>query len=275
MTETLSTRSAIVQSGLESLRPLGMREILRRGHVHTLRELVAKAEESRRLPSRLQFRLRNFMEHESTDDFLQGASDEVFLSAIGTDSAAVVLDENGRAVLEAVTAPRIGDISDDRVRGPWSNDPFVLVEFDLRRPSDWPRSFVVTLLFVELDNENLVPTFDKLEREVGGKIKSTVVQAASAAAGAIAGAVVGSVVPGIGTLVGAAVGGLAGGAYDFILSEIKAGLKNDVFTPRPIELLASDPSELRRHPGIQSTQRLDISEMGARYTLEYDWVLAG
>ena len=69
-------------------------------------------------PSRLQFRLRNFFEHKSTDSGGQGADDEIFLSAVGTDSAAVLIGPDHKPTVDLVQAERIGDVSEDRVRKP-------------------------------------------------------------------------------------------------------------------------------------------------------------
>jgi hypothetical protein len=73
--------------------------------------------------------------------------------------------------------------------------------------------------------------------------------------------------------VGAAVGALSGAAYDLIIKDIKEGLANDPFTPRPIKLLVENVGQLARHPAIGIPQYLNIKELGADYTLEYDWAL--
>jgi hypothetical protein len=225
------------------------------------------------LPSRLQFRLRYFIEHDSTDNFLQGANDEVYMSAVGTDSAAVLVGADGKPQASTMTATSIGDVSEDAVRNPWLEQPHVLMDFDLHQPSDWPRSFVVTLLLVEEDNEDLAEALTKLEQEVGETVKKAAEAAATSAAGALVGAAVGSVIPGVGTAVGAAVGALAGLAYDGIIKAIKDGLGNDIFSPVPIGLTVNNPNLIRQHPGIGGSHTVDIKEMGAWYTIEYDWFL--
>jgi hypothetical protein len=225
------------------------------------------------LPAQLQFRLRYFIEHDSTDDLLQGANDEIYMSAIGTDSAAVLIGADGEPAASTMTAASIGDVSADPVRDRWRQEPYVLMDFDLHRPSDWPRSFVVTLLIVEQDNQDLAETLTKLEQEVGQTVKNAAEAAATAAAGALVGAAIGSVIPGAGTAVGAAVGALAGAAYDVIIKAIKDGLGNDVFTPVPVQLIVDDPNLIRQHPGIGGSHTVDIHEMGAWYTIEYDWFL--
>jgi hypothetical protein len=224
-------------------------------------------------PSRLQFRLRYFIERDSNDRLAQGANDEVYLSALGTDSSAVVVGENGQPVAETIVAGAIGDVSADPIRNAWRTIPYVLMEFDLRRLSDWPRSFVVTLLLIEEDDGDLAEAVAKLEKEVGETIRKAAEAAATAAAGALVGAAVGSVIPGIGTAVGAAVGALSGAAYDLIIKEIKEGLANDAFTPRPIELVVENLGQLAHHPAIGIPQFLNVKELDADYTLEYDWVL--
>ena len=269
----LSVRDSIHQLGLDGVQAQGLRQVMARAQVHTLRELVEKAQRSRELPSRLQFRLRYFAELKSNDSGLQGASDEVYLSAICTDSAAVTLGPDGKPHLEAVTTPSIGDVSEDSVRDPWRVAPHVLVEFDLKRPSDWPRSFVVTLLIIESDNGDLVESFNELEATVGKAVETAAMTAASVGATALAGAALGSIIPGVGTAVGAAVGAVAALAYDGVIKEIKNGLSNDVFTPIPIEIHFADPSEVQQHPNVGKPQSLDIRELGAHYTLEYDWFL--
>ena len=71
-----------------------------------------------------------------------------------------------------MTAASVGDVSADPVRDPWRQQPYVLMDFDLHRPSDWPRSFVVTLLIVELDDQDLAETLTKLEQEVGQTVEN-------------------------------------------------------------------------------------------------------
>jgi len=227
------------------------------------------------MPSRLQFRLRSFIERDSTDELLEGANDEVFLAALGTDSADVVVGADGKPVAATITSPAIGDVSADPIRNAWREHPHVLMEFDLPRASDWPRSFVVTLLFVEHDEAELAESFRELESKVGEKVKAAAEAGATAAAGALVGLAVGSVIPGIGPAVGAAVGSLAGLAYDGIIKAIMDGLDNDVFTPRPIQLLVGEPAQIRHHPNIGTPQHIDIVEHDASYTLEYDWALVG
>ncbi|MBK8904393.1 MAG: VCBS repeat-containing protein [Anaerolineaceae bacterium] len=224
------------------------------------------------LPARLQFRLRGFTEYESTDDTFQGANDEVFMSAVGLDSAAVLVGPDGKPYTEPIEAGQIGDVSSDDVRGPWENNPYILIEFDLRRPSSWPRSFTVTLLIVEEDNENLAESIAKLRGEVGDEVKKAAVIASSAAAGALVGAKAGSVIPGIGTVVGTAVGAMAGAAYDFIIAAA-ALLGNEVFTPVTLVLEVGDPERIREHSYIGRPLSYDVQEHGAHYGIGYDWHL--
>jgi hypothetical protein len=226
------------------------------------------------LPARLQFRLRYFVEHESTDNFLQGANDEVWVSAIGTDSAQLVLGHNNAAQLDTITGPTVGDVSDDAIRDPWQEEPFPIIEFDLRRPSGWPRTFAVTLLIVEEDNEQVGESFEQLEAQVGDTIKSEVERMATAAAASIAGAAIGSLLPGAGTAVGAAIGALGGAAYDLIIAEIQAGLDNEVFTPQTLMMQVPNAAALGRGLGdVGQPQLLSVNEHGASYDIEYDWHL--
>jgi hypothetical protein len=176
--------------------------------------------------------------------------------------------------VEPIEAGQIGDVSEDNVRGPWKNNPYVLIDFDLRRLSSWPRTFTVTLLIVEEDNQNLAETFAKLRAEVGNEVKQAAVNAASAAAGALVGGAVGSgVIPGIGTAVGAAVGAIAGATYDLIVGEIAEGLGNEVFAPLTLVLEVDDPNRIREHSQIGTPLTLDVQQYGAHYTIVYDWNL--
>ena len=277
MTAPPTVRESIVQLGMESLRPQGMRALLGHARVATARELTDKARRVQQLPPRLQFRLRGFAEHESTDDTLQGASDEVFLSALGLDSAAVVYGPDGEPVTGLAEGSPIGDISADDVRGPWRNAPHVLLDFDVRRPSDWPRTFNVILMFVEHDNDDLAGIFADLNEQVGAAGKTAVEKAASVAAAATVGAAIGTAIPipGVGTAVGAAVGALAGLAYDEIIEVIASGLDNEVFTPLSVEIMAPGPDELRQHPEVGVSRTLEVHEHGAHYALEYEWTLVG
>ncbi|MFE2754870.1 glycine zipper domain-containing protein [Actinosynnema sp. NPDC059335] len=222
------------------------------------------------LPARLQFRLRYFRELESTDDV---GGDTVWIGGVGLDSAAVTVGPDHRPTADPVTAPRVGDVSDDRVRDGWRTSPHVLLDFDLRRNGDWPRSFTATLLIVEEDAGDVDESFTKLGSVVVDEVRSAAVSAAQKAAGALVGAVVGSAVPGVGTVVGAAVGALAGAVFDAIVDEIKAGLANDVFTPIPLTLTVPDPRLIRQHRDIGEVRTLTVRENGAHYEIDYDWHL--
>jgi len=222
-------------------------------------------------PSALQFRLRFFHENQSTDNALQGANDEVFLSAIGADSSSVTVGPGGQPVADLIHAPPIGDVSANEVRDRWRSNPFVFIQFDLRKPGDWPRTYTVTLLTVEHDNGDLARDFDKLLAEVGSKIREAIVSAASAASGALVGAAIGSVIPGIGTAVGAAIGGLAGTAFDELIPQIKAGLADDIFKPIPITLTIAKPWLAAQQAGVNTELSQKIREHGADYDVLYDW----
>ena len=87
---------------------------------------VVSAPES---PAHLQFRLRYFVEHLSTDNLVQGAGDEVFVSAIGLDSAAVVVGSDRKPAATPINSERIGDVSEDAVRNPWRTTPHALLGF--------------------------------------------------------------------------------------------------------------------------------------------------
>ncbi|KHD75011.1 hypothetical protein MB27_25705 [Actinoplanes utahensis] len=199
----------------------------------------------------------------------------MFMSAIGTDSGNVILGAGGKPVAWTMTTPPIGDVSENSVRDPWRTNPHVLVNFDLRRPADWPRTFTVTLLIVEQDNKDLAKSFNGLHDQVGKTIKDAVEAAATSGAAAIAGATIGTVIPGVGTLLGAVVGELAGSVFDDIIAEIDKGLKNDVLAPRTIEITIPDPDQVRQHASIGRPQTLDVKEQEAHYSIEYDWFLAG
>jgi len=227
-------------------------------------------------PWRIQFRLRYFFEHQSTDDFLQGPGDEVYLSALGTDSAAVHFGVDGKPTVDLIHSGKpIGDVSEDAVRDPWKTNPYVLMEFDLLRPGDWPRSYTTTLLIVEEDNEDLEKSFEEANGQVGDIVRDAVVKAADAgaraAAGAAAGALAGSVIPGIGNAVGAAVGAIAAAVYDEVIDKIKKGLANEVFTPHSLVVTVNDPAEMPSHPVIGRECRERIEQYGAVYELLYDW----
>jgi len=222
-------------------------------------------------PSKLQFRLRYFLEHESTDKAAQGASDEVWLSAIGSDSSSVTLGPRGEPQVDLIHSASIGDVTDDETRDRFRKSPFVLLEFDLRKPSDWPRAFTATLLLIEHDNGDLAEGFKELHAEVGGTIQVAVVTAATTASAALAGAAIGSVIPGIGTAVGAAVGALAAVAYDEVIEKIKKGLADEVFKPIPITLTIPKPWLAAGQAGVNVELAQKLQEHDAHYDIIYDW----
>ncbi len=218
---------------------------------------------------RLQFRLLGFVEEDSTDSFLQGANDEVFMSALGTDSSAIHLDDDGRLVVDQIEAPIIGDVSDDSVRNPWNQNPFVLLEFDLNRKGYWPRTYIVTLLIVEHDNQDIADTFNDLKREVGDTVRDGIIAAATTGGAAVGTAIL----PGIGTAVGAAAGFLAGLAWNTVIPLIGEGLENETFSPRVLTVQLPDAVESIPPPqgGPQSVR---VEEHDAVYDIHYEWYIA-
>jgi hypothetical protein len=215
--------------------------------------------------------LRNFLELESTDDTFQGANDEVYLSAVGTDSAAYVLDTDLKPRLDLIKTGVIGDVSADEVRDPWAKNPHVLVDFDLLRPGDWPRTYTCTLLIVEHDNEDVREGFEKFNEEIGGLIRTAVVTTVGVGAGAAAGAAAGSVIPGIGNAVGAAVGAIGSAVYDSVIKGIKEGFANEIFRPRSLTVTVDDPAVIGQQPEIEHERSEQINEHGANYVIVYDW----
>ena len=216
-------------------------------------------------PSKLQFRIRGFSEHDSTDALLQGANDEVYMSAVAFDSATVTVRPDGQVAPEMIQAPTIGDVSSDAIRGPWAQNPHVLVEFDLSRPADYPRAFVVTLLLVEHDSQDVGEAFIVLKDKLGSTAREQIT-AAAISAGAVAGT---AVLPGIGTAVGAAAGALAGLAWDELILAIGRGLENESFSPRVLTLIYD--SERGQTPELDHPKTLRIEEHGAVYDVQYDW----
>lgn len=193
------------------------------------------------------------------------------MSATGLDSSSVRVSPDHKPVVNLIDAQPIdGDVSDDSVRGPWRDRPYILIDFDLRQAGDFPRTYTVTLFIVEHDNGDLAKAFEELHEQVGDEIKAAVVTAAVEAGTAI-GASVGSAVPGIGTLVGAAAGALAGLAYNGVVTAIDQGLSDDVFLPIPITLTVENPSLVGKQLGVGVEQSLKVRQHGCDYDIFYDW----
>lgn len=218
---------------------------------------------------KLQFRLLGFVEEDSTDSFLQGANDEVFMSALGTDSSAIHIDHDGKLVVDQTEALVIGDVSDDSVRNPWKQNPYVLLEFDLNHKGYWPRTYVVTLLIVEQDNQDVADTFNDLKRAVGDTVRAGIITAATTGGAAVGTAIL----PGIGTAVGAAAGFLAGLAWDEVIPAIGEGLANEIFSPRVLTVQL--PYGVDSVPPPQrGPQSFRVEEHGAIYEILYEWYIA-
>ncbi|SDO91641.1 hypothetical protein SAMN04487981_114197 [Streptomyces sp. cf386] len=208
----------------------------------------------------LHFRLRYFVEKESTDDFLQGASDEVYMSALGVDSSLVGARPDGTYGAHIAQGQEIGDVSEDGMRDPWRDSPHVLMEFALDRPGHWPRSYTTTLLVIEHDNGDLKGEFGSLYDAFGKAIRTSVVAAATAAGASLTGPVI-----------AAAIGDLAGSAFDALNNKVRSGLTDESFTPIPITIVVDDPEHFARHPqvGRQLTQR--VEQFGGVYEVLYEW----
>ncbi|MFD0153009.1 hypothetical protein ACFVID_26935 [Streptomyces sp. NPDC127132] len=208
----------------------------------------------------VQFRLRYFIEKESTDDVLQGASDEVYMSALGVDSSSVRVQPDGTYSAPVLHGAEIGDVSDDDVRDRWRDHPHVLMEFDLDEDGPWPRSYTTTLVLIESDNGDLRDGFDALYAAFGKEIRSAIVSAVESAGRVITGA-----------LISSAIGALAGAVFDAVNERIRSGLADESFTPIPLTLTVNDPDHFARHPlvGTQLTQR--VEQFGGVYEILYDW----
>jgi hypothetical protein len=222
-----------------------------------------------RVSGGLQFRLRYMQEHAATDNLLQGANDEVYLTAIGVDPSRVAVSAGGDANILLWHAPMIGDISADAVRQPMKANPHVLVDFDLHAPGEWPREFAVTLFLVEHDNRGLATSFAKVERLAGAALKDLVKKQVEKLGAAAAGAVVGSVVPGLGTAIGAGAGYAVAAAYEPVKDEILSGLANEVFEPITLTIRLDSPNAVT--DGVDVQRHVDVREHGAHYTLFFDW----
>lgn len=223
---------------------------------------------------RLQFRLRGFTQFQSTDTLFQGARDEVYLSAIGMDSSTAHFGPDNLLVINQIESPIVGDIGDDSVRGPWAQQPHVLLQFDLDRERAFPRSYVVTLLLVEKDNEDLVDTFDEVKERVKEAAQEAVKSAAVAAGITATSSAAGGVVGGIaGTVVGAAAGSAAGMliglALDAVFDAIGEGLANEVFSPRRLSVMFERP--ISNLLPVFYPDWIEFKQHGALYRLHYDW----
>lgn len=244
------------------------------------------------LPSRrVQFRLREFIQFRSTDDFLQGARDEVHISAIGLDSSKTYVGTTGVAMADQIESPVIENISDDAVRGPWRETPHVLLEFDLDHPGpvqELPngpgglmvhRVFNVILLLVESDSEDIGETFSKFKNDIRDKLDevvksaaASVVNSAGPSAGNVAAPVLGSAIGGaIGAIPGAVAGFVATLALEEIFSAISEGLSNEVYSPRNLRLVLVRPISNLLPEEHDRPDWIEIKEHGALYRIVYDW----
>ncbi|MGP4111392.1 hypothetical protein ACTWP5_10800 [Streptomyces sp. 4N509B] len=209
---------------------------------------------------KLQFRLRYFVERESTDAFLQGASDEVYVSALGVDSATLGVQPDGSFGAEVVRGHEIGDVSADEVRDPWSTRPHVLMEFDIGRPGSWPRSYTTTLLLIEHDNGDLKGAWGTLYEVFTNALKAAAGEAAKAG-GTAAG----------GPVLGAAIESVAKDTFDVLNNEVREGLLDETFTPIPITINVDDPEHFARHPAVGPELVQRVEQFGGVYDVEYDW----
>jgi hypothetical protein len=224
------------------------------------------------LPQRLQFRLGDFIEEEGTDSAINGAADETFLSGVGVDSGAVRMGPDRKLEPELIHSERVGPAKDARFA--WRVNPLVLLDFDVRRQTEWPRTFAATLCIVEHDNGDTGKSLAKAEAGVDKEIKDKLNEAAESAVSAALSAIgAGALVPFLGPVLGKALGGLAGDAFDSIFGAIVSGLNDDVFTPRVLSLVVADPATIRQHPDIGRPQELRVEQFGARYKFTFDWHL--
>jgi hypothetical protein len=251
--------------------PISVRSLLSLLQVHTVRELLQKHEQLRQ--TRLQFRLRYFTQQESNDSGLQGPTDEVYLSALGFESMMYV-GQDRQPEANIRQAPYIGDLM--VLRAGWQANPHVLFEFQPYSLGHWPRTFTVTLLFVEEDQGDMGETFDRLAKEANRVIREKLVEAVTEAGEMAADATIGTLIPipGLGLVIGAALGALSGEAWDALIGEIIEGWDHDPFLPRVLTLTAPLPSALAQHPDVNRELILEIAEQGALWHLHYDWHLS-
>lgn len=190
-----------------------------------------------------------FQEHQGADTFLQGPGDEVFISGFGLDSVDRAADGTLRSV--PLAAPQ-GDVSDDEVR---KTLPVRLITFPLTRAGSWPRTYTVTLLTVEEDNEAIAASLRKYEGEVLGALREKLES-----------------IPIVGGLLGDVVAGVAKDVYE----QITDWLGNDAMPPQTVSVTLPHAGSMLmplRPDWNGRAQHVDYGEDGARYTFLYRWVL--
>lgn len=233
---------------------------------------------------RLQFRLRGFNVFTSGDDTFQGARDEVYISALGMDSSTAHFASDGKLVVDQVESPVVGDVVDSRVTGPWAQNPCVMLEFDLNRDAQlpdfpqFPRSYVITVLVVEKDNESLADSFnelkDKVREAAQNAIRSAAAAAISSAGSSVAAGGVGAALAGaLGAAGGGFAGFLVGLSLERIFTAIGEGLANEVYSPKTLNLWLPHPvrNSLPDDFDVDRPDWFEIKEHGAFYRIHYDW----
>ena len=167
---------------------------------------------------------------------------------------------NATGVTTQIPKFGVGDFDDGDSKD--YNPPKVLKEFDLRTGTEWPKSYFVVLVLVEVDMGGYAEFMDKLVNAIDDEVEKPIATAIGVGVGVASDGVV-----------GAAIGLAVGYCVDLAIEWIKSVWKDDVFSPVTIEVEL--PGRSARFGGETQSQDVTVEIKGhdGKYRLTYDWNL--
>jgi len=186
-------------------------------------------------PIALELIFYKFFEHQSGDDFFQGADDEVFINGSAFDTSELTAQD--MLPMHPINLPS-GDVSDPTVNSSWVSDtnPYVVYRFDLRSNPVFPRTCAVQLQVVEEDNQDLAESFHKLDEKYREKLSKKVAEVGAQLLGTAGDALVPGSGPYVREISGLILNELTPIALGAIADPIFDGLRNELFLPEPFSL---------------------------------------
>lgn len=187
--------------------------------------------------------------------------DDIAMGAVVTDS----LLHSKRILLLDETEFNDGDVK--------GFSPPLTHEFNLLTPLGWPKSFVVSMLLVEIDHGGFNDDLKELLEKIQGLVKSELVKLGVTTVTALIGGAAGSIAGPAGTVIGAIIGALIGWLVDSFFGWLIGLFEDDAFLPISASLSLKsihDRFSGKTHGSVGSWW---VQGHGGRYEFKTDWEL--
>lgn len=236
------------------------------------------------IPTKLDLLIHFVTEHESNDDFLQGAHDEVYANTgLAWDSANLFVENNKTKVREEKISIVNKDLTGTREGKHYENGrppfPLLVHSFNLEETPTFPRTCNIELYVIEEDNGRLGEEFKKYDGLYRTKLAEAIEKGGEKVFATLGGIILGKVGGEIGAKIGKEASKLIKNSLGKLIDVISKGLANDVLQPFRFRIEIPEPQfEFGRNSSsLESISSglldMDYKDEGAHYVITYEWVL--